>query len=180
MAAELIEPLSMPVTPADQAALVELLAACVRDGASIGFLEPLDRNEAEAYWRKVIGEHAIGSRLLIVAREVAGSSIIGSAQLAFESRANGKHRAEVQKLMVLPHHRRRGLASRLMAALEIAASSRRLRLLFLDTSSGKGGATAFYQAQGYTLVGSIPEYAADPNGSLVPNAIFYKLLPPVA
>ena len=34
----------------------------------------------------------------------------------------------------------------------------------------------FYERLGYVWAGSIPDYAADPDGRLVPNAIFYKQL----
>lgn len=171
-----IEPLPTPATPADLSQLIALLTACVHGGASMGFLAPLPPRDAEDYWTKIIAEHARGTRLLLVARDPATGQIIGSGQLAYESRPNGRHRAEVQKLMVLPAHRSRGLATRLMAQIEAAAHSRALRLLFLDTSCGKSGATAFYTQLGYTLAGSIPDYAMDPDGTLAANAIFYKRL----
>ena len=49
-------------------------------------------------------------------------------------------------------------------------------LLFLDTSTGPAGAVRFYERLGYTLAGSIPDHATDPDGRLVPNAIFWKRL----
>lgn len=171
-----IAPLPTPATPADLAQLIALLTACVHGGASMGFLAPLPPRDAEDYWTKIVAEHARGTRLLLVARDPATGHLVGSAQLAYESRPNGRHRAEVQKLMVLPGHRGRGLATRLMAHLEATARSRSLRLLFLDTSCGRGGATAFYTRLGYTLAGSIPDYAMDPDGPLAANAIFYKRL----
>ena len=42
--------------------------------------------------------------------------------------------------MVLPSHRRRGIAAELMRALEQCARERSIRLLFLDTAEGAGGA----------------------------------------
>ncbi|MCX6950803.1 MAG: GNAT family N-acetyltransferase [Verrucomicrobia bacterium] len=174
MPPETIEPLPVPAPPADLAMLVELLTECVHGGASVGFLAPLPRAEAEAYVTKVVDEHAQGTRLLLVARESGTGRIVGSGQLAFEQRANGRHRAEVQKLLVRPAHRHRGLATRIMARIEEAARARSLRLLFLDTSTGPGGATEFYTRLGYTLAGGIPDYAMDPDGRLAANAIFYK------
>lgn len=176
MSVPLIEPLPLPATNADVTRLAELLTACVHGGASIGFLAPLPPAEAEAYWAKVIADCAQGARLIFVARDPGTGRIVGSGQLALETRANGRHRAEVQKLLVQPSHRERGLATRLMTAIEDAARNRALRLLFLDTSTGPGGATAFYDKRGYTLAGGIPDYAMDPDGRLVANAIFYKSL----
>lgn len=158
----------------DARGLVDLLAACVEGGASIGFLAPLARSEAEAYWRKIAGDLPGGNRALLVARE--SGRIVASAQLAFETRANGRHRAEVQKVMVLPSHRRRGIAARMMQQLEAAARARGVTLLFLDTSDSHAGARAFYEALEYVYVGGIPGYALDTHGTPERNAIFYKTL----
>jgi ribosomal protein S18 acetylase RimI-like enzyme len=158
--------------------LIELLTNCVDAGASIGFLSPLSRDEASAYWLKVFGNVADGNRVILIAREHAAGPIIGSAQIAFEARANGRHRAEVQKVMVLTMHRRRGLAAALMDQVEATARSRQVTLLFLDTSDGPGGARRFYDSLGYSYVGGIPSYALDPDGSAWPNAIYYKRLAP--
>jgi len=174
-----VEPLAAAPTVDDRAALVELLRECVAGGASIGFLAPLAVEEAEAYWRKVIGDLASGGRTILVARE-AGGRIVGSAQLAYETKPNGRHRAEVQKVMVRPAQRRRGIAARLMGAVEAQARTRGVWLLFLDTSDGHAGARTFYEALAYVYAGGIPGYALDPHGTPEANAIFYKTLGPGA
>lgn len=174
----LIAPLTS-ATAHDRAELIALLTACVHAGASIGFLAPLAANEAEAYWAKILSDLGGGFRVLLVAREGGpDGAMVGAAQLACESRANGRHRAEVQKVMVLPTQRRRGIARQLMAALERVARARGITLLFLDTSDSHAGARAFYEALDYVYVGGIPDYALDPRGVPEPNAIFYKTLAP--
>ena len=171
-----IERLSASRLLAARADLVALLQACVEDGASVGFLAPLSETEAGEYWTAIHQQLESGTRLLLGARAAADGRIVGSAQLAFESRANGRHRAEVCKVMVLPSHRRRGIAARLMAALEQHARDRSLRLLFLDTSEGAGGAQGFYESLGYTYAGGIPGYALNPDGRPEKNAIYFKAL----
>src|SRR5262245_4419366 len=156
--------------------LATLLQSCVHGGASIGFLAPLADEEALEYWRALVPQIESGSRALLIAREAVTGRIVGSGQLAFEGRPNGHHRAEVCKVMVLTSHRRRGIAGRIMSELERAAGGRSIRLLFLDTSEGPGGARAFYELLGYTYAGGIPDYALDPDGRPAKNAIFYKLL----
>lgn len=165
-----------PAGESDLAGLCALLAACVRGGASVGFVLPLGEGEARAYWLAALGEAARGGRLVLVARTAPGGPIAGSAQLAFVPKANGRHRAEVQKVLVLPSERRRGVASALMASAEAAAAARGVRLLVLDTSEGRGGAREFYDALGYAYVGGIPGYALDPDGTPAGNAIYYKVL----
>ena len=155
--------------------LVNLLQACVHGGASIGFLAPLAKEDAIEYWTSLLPSVESGDRTVVVARD-ASSSIVGSGQLAFESRQNGRHRAEVCKLMVLPSHRRRGIAAGLMGELERLARERAIRLLYLDTSEGRGGAQEFYETLGYTYAGGIPGWALDPDGTPAKNAIYFKLL----
>lgn len=171
-----IEPLSASALVSAQDDLVDLLRACVHGGASIGFLAPLPGSEALDYWSALGPQLQSGSRTVLVAREGPDGQIVGSGQLAFESRRNGRHRAEVCKVMVLPSHRGRGIAARLMSELERHARERSIRLLFLDTSEGPGGARGFYETLGYTYVGGIPDYALDPDGRPVKNAIFFKTL----
>ena len=101
--------------PAERDELADLLVAVVADGASVGFLPPLPRADALAYWA---GKPAPGT-LLLLAEET--DRIVGTVQLLPAESANGRHRAEVAKLMVHPAHRRRGLARRLMERLEAEA-----------------------------------------------------------
>lgn len=170
-----IELLAPAATAAERQDLNELLCACVRGGASIGFLGDITEAEAAEYWDGVLRSVGSGSTHLLVARD-EGGAIVGSVQLAPSFRRNGRHRAEVQKLMVLPARRGRDLGTRLMAEVEALARGRALRLLFLDTSEGAGGARAFYEKLGYSYVGGIPGYAVDPDGTPSRNAIFYKAL----
>ncbi|MBK8475306.1 MAG: GNAT family N-acetyltransferase [Opitutaceae bacterium] len=170
-----IESLAAAATAAERRELNELLGACVRGGASIGFLADITEVEAGEYWDGVLCAVAAGASFVLVARD-EGGAIVASVQLAPALRRNGRHRAEVQKLMVLPARRGRDLGTQLMAEVEALARSRALRLLFLDTSEGAGGARVFYEKLGYTYVGGIPGYALDPDGAPAKNAIFYKAL----
>ncbi len=171
-----IEALSAAALNAAEGDLVALLRACVDSGASLGFLAPLSEAEAIVYWRGLAPQIESRSRTVLVARE--DGRIVGSAQLAYESKPNGRHRAEVNKVMVLPSHRRRGVAAELMRALEQCARERAIRLLFLDTAEGSGGAQRFYESLGYVYCGGIPDYALDPDGRPMKNAIYYKMLTP--
>jgi acetyltransferase len=152
-----------------------LLTDAVQNGASVGFVLPLADGEVAAYWRQVGAEASAGHKLLFAACD-EGGRLVGSVQLALEPRANGRHRAEVQKIMVLAAHRGRGIGAALMARVEAEARARGRALLFLDTSVGDSAATKFYERLGYTLAGGIPDFAADPDGRLTPNAIYYKRL----
>lgn len=168
-----------PVTSAELAASAVEFHALLRDavdhGASIGFTIPLSETEVAEYWRKVGADVAAGAKLLFAARDEA-QRLLGSGQLALEMRSNGRHRAEVQKLLVFAARRGAGVGTLLMRAIEKGARAHGRSLLFLDTSIGTSGAMRLYEQLGYTHCGGIPDYAMDPDGTLKSNAIFYKKL----
>ena len=152
-----------------------LLRDAVDHGASIGFTLPLAEAEIADYWRKVGADITAGTKVLFAARDEA-QRLLGSGQLALELRSNGRHRAEVQKLMVFAARRGVGVGSSLMGVIEKAARTHGRTLLFLDTSVGASGATRLYEQLGYTHCGGIPDYAMDPDGTLRANAIYFKTL----
>lgn len=155
-------------------ALSELLADAVDGGASIGFLPPLAPGEAEAYWAGVGAAIRAGSRVLLVARGDAGA-LVGTAQLDLCTRPNGRHRAEVMKVIVHTKARRRRIGRALMLALEDEARRHGRTTLLLDTRR-PDHAERLYAGVGYALAGVIPAYARSAGGTLDPSAFYYKLL----
>ncbi|GGR07454.1 N-acetyltransferase [Streptomyces pilosus] len=158
--------------------LADLLTDAVDDGASVGFLTPLDRAEAVAWWRERSAAVAAGRLLVWVAFEEPGR-MLGTVSLALPGKPNSAHRAELVKLMVRRTARGRGLARALLAVAEEAAAARGITLLHLDTESGSP-AEHLYRSTGWTAAGAIPDYAADPAGVLRPTTIYYKRLPAAA
>ncbi|HMQ29112.1 MAG TPA: GNAT family N-acetyltransferase [Chloroflexaceae bacterium] len=154
--------------------LVALLGDAVTGGASVGFLLPLADGELERYWEGVVAGVEAGAKLLLVAR--LGGQVAGSVQVAPEPRANGSHRAEVQKLLVGRWARRQGVGAALMGAAEAAAWAMGRSLLVLDTRVGDD-AQRLYARLGYSLAGVIPGYARSPDrGALEGSAFMYKEL----
>lgn len=154
--------------------LVALLQDAVDSGASVGFLPPLTGAEAGAYWDGVGQAIQDGSRVLLVAR-LPALGLVGTAQLDLAMRANGRHRAEVSKVMVDRRARRQGLGRALMEALEREARRLGRTTLVLDTREGDPSETLYREA-GWTRVGVIPRYARSAGGALDGTAIYYKLL----
>jgi ribosomal protein S18 acetylase RimI-like enzyme len=153
--------------------LVALLEDAVQSGASVGFLLPVTSAELEAYWHGVLASLRTSEKVLLVARQE--DRLVGCVQLALEPRANGAHRAEVQKLLVLRAARRQGIGAALMAAAEDTARAARRTLLVLDTRAGDDAAR-LYRRLGYQLAGVIPHYARSTNGQLDGSAFMYKEL----
>ena len=162
------------VSDADLADLSEVLIDCASRGASIGFMNPLPRAKADAFWREVAANVAVGERFLWVARD-GGGRIVGTVQLVFMQKENQPHRAEVSKLLVHSSARRHGLGARLMQAAEQGARDAQRSLLVLDTATG-GGAEGLYERLGWQMVGQVPNYAMWPDGGLCATTIFYKAI----
>ncbi len=153
-------------------ALGELFFDVIDGGGSLGFLEDVDEGQMREYWEGVFDQLGPRHRLWI-ARE--GDRALGTVQLGVCGKPNGRHRADVMKLMVHRDARRRGLAVTLMATLEQAAREAGLTLLVLDTEA-QSPAEHFYQAQGFQRTGEIPFFAASPQGELRATALYWKRL----
>jgi GNAT superfamily N-acetyltransferase len=151
--------------------LAEILIACVEAGASVSFLPPLSREKAKAFWHRVAGEVGGGKRVLLAAWR--DGVICGTGMLDLATAENQPHRAEVQKVLVHPATRCRGVGREIMQALEQAAWTAGRTLLTLDTRAGDAG-EALYRAQGWHEAGRIPGYARDADGSPHDTVFFWK------
>ncbi len=151
--------------------LAAVLADCVDGGASIGFLAPFPTDRAEAWWEDVLADP---DTLTWVALDDDGA-VVGCVRLQLGTPANGRHRAEVSKLLVHRDARGRGVASALMQRAEEEAARRGRTLLLLDTQSGSP-AERLYVRQGWSVVGVVDDYAALPDGRLAGTTIMAKRL----
>lgn len=177
-------PLSIEtVSEAQESALLAELIRLLQDtvaagtppgGPFLGFVAPVGEAEARSYWEHVFHDLRSGPRLLLIAREA--TRIVGSVQLLPATISSGLHRAEVQKLMVDPSQRKRGIGRTLMLAVEQTARADGRTLLVLDTRRGNVS-ERLYQAVGYQVAGIIPGYALGVNGATVDEVIYYKSLP---
>lgn len=157
----------------ERLALAETLHDCVEGGASVGFMPPFDRAEADRWWGWVIANVAAGEAVLFGA--FVEGRIAGTVQLLPSAKPNQPHRADVAKLLVHRRARGRGIAANLMAALEAEARRRGLTLLTLDTCTGSD-AERLYDRLGWTRAGVIPNYALWPDGRSCDTRIFWKAL----
>jgi GNAT superfamily N-acetyltransferase len=155
-------------------ALADVLIDCVEGGASVSFMLPLPRDRAVAFWRSVADAVARDERVLLIAAERDGR-IVGTVQLIISLPENQPHRGEVAKMLVHRDARRRGVAGRLMAALDDAARGEGKTVLVLDTVTG-GAAERLYERAGWQRVGEVPKYALMPDGAFCGTTFFFKHL----
>lgn len=155
------------------AELADLLTDTVAGGASIGFLAPLDRTAAVAWWEGRATAVAAGHLDVWTARR--GGRLLGTVSLVRPDKPNSRHRAELVKLMVHRDGRGQGLGRRLLTVAETGAAAVGVTLLHLDTETDSP-AESLYLSAGWTRLGAIPDYARTPTGELRPTTIFYKRL----
>jgi GNAT superfamily N-acetyltransferase len=154
-------------------ALADLLVESVDDGASVGFMHPLEKAKAVAFWRRIAEGVAAGERALLIAEDESG--IVGTVHLLLALPENQPHRADLTKMLVHPRARRHGLGAALMEAAEEMARDCGRTLLVLDTVTGSD-AERLYARLGWIRVGEIPEFALLSRGGLWGTVVFYKKL----
>ena len=152
--------------------LADVLIDCVEGGASVSFMAPLSREKAEAFWRHVVDGVTKGERVLIIAQDDEGR-VLGTVQLILSLPENQPHRADVAKMLVHRKARRRGIAQRLVAAIEEEARIEGKTVLVLDAVTG-GDAERLYERAGWQRVGVVPKYALMPNGDFCDTTFFFK------
>lgn len=141
-------------------ALIDLLVDSVEDGASVGFVWPMTRAKAEAFWDGALAAQARGEVILFVAE--AEGQVQGTVQLIPSPKENQAFRADLAKMLVHRRARRRGLGKALLATAEAEARRIGRTLLTLDTETDSA-ADCLYAAQGWSKFGEVPEYATSPD-----------------
>jgi GNAT superfamily N-acetyltransferase len=157
--------------PDDVPGLCEVLIDAVVHGASVGWTTPPVTAEAESWWNRRLVDPDV---IVWVAR--IDGVVVGTVSLVLEPRANGRHRAEVSKLMVHSSQRGRGLGRILMHTLEAWAVANGRSLLLLDTETGSA-AERLYAKWGWNAWGTVPGYAISEDGTASGTTFFMKRLP---
>lgn len=150
--------------------LANLLYLAVQEGHSLNFMGSVTQEDLQEFWRNSLA--GLGeSRCFWVAE--TESTMVGCVYYDQCTKPNGRHRAEVLKMLTHPDFRGQGIARRLLQTLEQHAKSNGIRTLFLDTEAGSG-AEAMYQRLGWSKCGEIPDYALQPDGTPIATAIYFK------
>lgn len=161
--------LSAPHVADSAFALADLFVDAVADGASIGYMAGLARNDAARYWHDMA--NALEGRAVFAVHDdegIAGVVIVVPIVREFQP-----HRAEVAKLVVHRRARGRGLGNALLAAAEQEAAAMGRPLLTLMTRHGSDG-ERLYRRRGWALAGVIPQDSLRPDGSYADAAIYWK------
>jgi GNAT superfamily N-acetyltransferase len=156
-------------------ALTEVLADAIDSGASVGFLAPPKTAELRTWWLRLVPGLVDDTLLLWAAR--VDDRIVGTVQVRLTTYPNGKHRAELAKLLVHRDARGQGIGRALLEAAERGAAEAGVTLLLLDTQTGSA-AERLYVTLGWQTVGEVPNHSQDPQGVLQPTTFLFKTITP--
>jgi acetyltransferase len=140
---------------------------------ALGALNTMGRSALERWYHRVVAGLEDRERVLVVAEEEG--RLRGMAQLVFSGATNAAHRAEVQRVGVATDAQGRGIGRNLIATIEEVAGEHHVTLLWLTTHADTE-ACAFYEAVGYTRLGTMPNYSRRPDGTLWPGAFYFREL----
>jgi len=165
------------LTAAEAQAALDSLASVLHDavdgGDSVSFMDGFTIEDARSFYESLLPELERGTRVLLAA--YVDGELVGTVQLVHAWPPNSQHRADVAKLLVHRDARGHGVGRALMEQLEHEARADGKILLVLDTVAGRA-ADRLYERLGWTRLGTVPDYALDPDGSLCDATFFYKHL----
>jgi GNAT superfamily N-acetyltransferase len=154
-------------------ALATVLHDAVAGGDSVSFMDGFTLDEARAFYESLLPELERGTRVLLAG--YVDGELVGTVQLVHAWPPNSQHRADVAKLLVHRRARGRGVGRALMERLDEEARADGKTLLILDTVAERA-ADRLYGRLGWTRLGTVPDYARDPDGSFCDATFFYKHL----
>ena len=102
-------------SPQIRVALCDMLIEAVADGASVSFLYPLSREDADSFWEASLAAAAKGERIVLGAFD--GGILTGTFTLVLNLPPNQPHRGELAKLIIRISHRGQAL-QKLLALLQ--------------------------------------------------------------
>ncbi|MGH2664509.1 GNAT family N-acetyltransferase [Flavobacterium sp.] len=68
------------------------------------------------------------------------------------------HTAEIKRMFVLPEHRKKGIASKILAELEVWAHEEKYTTCILETGIMQQPAISLYQTLGYSIIENYGQY----------------------
>lgn len=154
-------------------ALLTLQHLVSQAGGSVGFTAASTRAEIAPAVAAAMSEIRAGQRYAVVATE--GNELVGAVFLVPATSPVRRHLAEVRGLMVHPEHQGSGLGRELLTEIESVARQLGIEALTLGARDGSG-LDQFYRSLGYRQIGTMPQAARLPDGSVRDELLFYRSL----
>ncbi|WP_407559907.1 GNAT family N-acetyltransferase [Streptomyces sp. 184] len=140
------------------AAAHRILAALVRDGAALGWVDPPGPAEVAALLDDVLAAARAGDAALRAA--YLGDRLLGLGYWLRYTRPTHRPHADLEKLAVAADAHGRGIGRALTAALVADARAAGIEVLTLDARGDNGSALRLYRSLGFTEYGRLPGFVA--------------------
>jgi GNAT superfamily N-acetyltransferase len=150
--------------------LAQLLLDAHASNMALGLSPGLTHERAVAEWATLV------ERLDVLLAAVDDGGVVVGAGGLMRGRGNGRHRGEIQRLVVRGDRRGSGIGTALLAALVARAEALGLSLLWLTTHADTPSAT-FYERLGWRRYAVVDGWAQRPDGEFVPNVFLSLALP---
>jgi ribosomal-protein-alanine N-acetyltransferase len=147
---------------------VEIRVATADDAAGVAALEQAAL-AADAWSRTLVEEGVAGrvpTMLYLVATEPSAQSV-ETTVVGYAAASMVADLAELQRIAVAATRRRTGIASDLLARVEVEARRRHADRVLLEVREDNAGACAFYAARGFSEIDRRPRYYADGTTAVV-------------
>ncbi|KAL1759299.1 acyl-CoA N-acyltransferase [Schizophyllum commune] len=160
----------------------EIHVACMKHDNLCATILTYDTAKATALYRGFAEESVAGRRNMWFARapveEGGEPEVVGFVSLEKSQAETGSFRGDVQKLIVSPRYRKKGVARALLDKVEKLAEAEGRTILTLSTEIGNP-AEHVYRRLGWISYGVIPRFTISPSPSheLLDEVFFYKMLP---
>jgi ADP-ribose pyrophosphatase YjhB (NUDIX family)/ribosomal protein S18 acetylase RimI-like enzyme len=135
-----------------------LIIGAVESGAALGWLEPPSSAELGDLLDDVRDGLATGRASAAI--EVIDGQVAGFGYWRRHPRPTYAPHADLERLLVDPAHRRRGLGRALLRDLVRSATAAGVEVLTLDVRGGNLAALALYRREGFAEYGRLPDFVA--------------------
>jgi RimJ/RimL family protein N-acetyltransferase len=147
-----------PDAGADLDAVHRVVAAVMRLGGAVGWVDVPDRAETAAWLAEIAAEVAAGRTRMALVGDAGRVEALG--RWTRYAKSSVAVNAEVLQVMVHPEARGRRLARRLVGALVEDARDHRIETLTLDVRGNNHAAMALYESYGFEVYGRLPDFVA--------------------
>ncbi len=168
-----VEALDIAAAESAERSLIRLLQDCAACGASTGFVTPVSRDSASAYWKTIT--QAVGRGEIRPFAAWLDGALVGTLQLGLDLAEDQRHRADIRQVLVSPTCRQRGVARALLQSAEAVARAAGLVLLVLEARPDPA-AQRLAHSLGWQDAGSVPGQIRDGQGQFHSMARFFKPL----
>lgn len=137
-----------------------LVADAVGRREALGLLGPLASSDYRKWLDELLADAVHGNAGLVAAADTDGT-VLGTGQWVRSPYATRRVLAEVDRVVVAPAARGRGIGRAVVEAIVADAAEQGIEVLFLEVRGNNHGGIALYESCGFVRTGVLPNAVAD-------------------